>query len=69
MLYKTRETGACCTEQHLNRSVFFCYTKQEINIALKNFKQKIKILSSPKFKKSYVFIVLSSQTMFVFVMN
>jgi len=33
LLYKTRETGACCTEQHLNGSVFFCYTKQEINMA------------------------------------
>jgi len=53
----------------LNGSVFFCYTKQEINMALKNYKQKINILSSPKFKKSYVLIVLSSQTMFVFVMN
>jgi len=38
LLYKTRETGACCTEQHLNASVFFCYTKQEINMALKNLK-------------------------------
>jgi len=35
----------------------------------KKMKQKINILSSPKFQKSYVLIVLSPQTMFVFVMN
>ena len=40
LLYKTQETGACCTKQHLNGSVFLCYTKQEINMALKKYKQK-----------------------------
>jgi len=53
LLYKTRETGAYCTEQHLNGSVFFCYTRQEISMAVFH----------------YLLIGLSSQTMFVVVMN
>jgi len=34
MLYKTLEIGAYCTEQHLNGSVFFFYTRQEISMAV-----------------------------------
>jgi len=34
LLYKTRETGACCPGQNLNGSVLFCFAKQEINMAV-----------------------------------
>ena len=34
LLYKTLEIGAYCTDQHLNISVFFFYTRQEISIAV-----------------------------------